>query len=451
MLILKKLLSSGFARQVSILASGTAAAHLITIGALPFITRLYAPDEFGVLGVFTALLSVLGVVANWRYEIAIPLPDSDAKAVNLAVVALLCGVITSALTALVVFVLFLLQGSFAFKSYLWWLPVGVFFTAAYAVFQYWSTRNGAFTRIARTRVEQAVSGVGAQLILGWLGGGVVGLILGQVLNSGAGFFGLACRAWQEDKRLSTSVNIPAMKSIAREYERFPKYSVGESFANVSAVQFPLLLIASFAASAEVGYLMLGMRLMQAPVGLIGASISQVFFKKAVAEYREGNLPILLENTLAALLKAGVGPLLFAGILSPYVFGYFFGNEWQRAGELVAWMTPWFVFQFLVQPVSMVLHVTSNQKAALVLQVFGLLVRTGFVLIPAVFFAGSGLSIFYAISGAIFYTAYLVLVVRCGNVRVKNLLILIWKSLPIISFWCIAAALVLVIKARFFAL
>lgn len=449
MLIIKKFTENRFVRQVAILASGTAVAHLLTIGALPLLTRLYTPGEFGVLGIFVALSSILGVVANWRYEIAIPLPESDERAANLTVVALLCGLITSMMTALVVFAFSDHIAGIARLSgvaaYLWWLPIGVLFTAAYAVFQYWATRNRAFTRIARTRVEQAVGGVGTQLISGWLGFGTIGLILGQVINNGAGFVGLGRRAWRENKPLFASVTVSEMKSVAREYDRFPKYSVVESFANVSAVQIPLILIGSFAASTEVGYLMLGMRLMQAPVGLIGASISQVFFGQAVVDYREGKLPILLEKTLAALLKAGVGPLMFAGIVSPSVFALLFGSEWQRAGELVAWMTPWFILQFLVQPVSMVLHVTSNQRSATVLQVLGFLIRTCSVLLPGVYFSGNGLSISYAVSGVIFYAAYLALVMRCGNMRARSFLASCCRASPVIVFWCVAAAFVVLLQ------
>jgi peptidoglycan biosynthesis protein MviN/MurJ (putative lipid II flippase) len=76
---------------------------------------------------------------------------------------------------------------------------------------------------------------------------------------------------------------------------------------MSAVQVPLILIGSLAASTEVGFLMLGMRLMQAPVGLIGSSISQVFFSQAVDAHRRDELPELVTKSLSALLKTGVGP------------------------------------------------------------------------------------------------------------------------------------------------
>jgi O-antigen/teichoic acid export membrane protein len=443
-LIVKKIRESHFARQVAVLAGGTAIAHLLTIGTLPLLTRLYTPEEFGVLGIFVAFLSIIGVVANWRYEIAIPLPQSDERAANLATVALAAGLTTTiAVGILVFFVGSHLAGMTKFAGvaeYLWLLPFGIFFTAAYAVFQYWATRRKAFPRIARTRVEQAVGGVSTQLVAGFLGFGTIGLILGQVINNGSGFIGLAWRAYREDRALLPAVRLTEMKSVALEYNRFPKFSVIESLANMSAVQVPLILIGSLAASTEVGFLMLGMRLMQAPVGLIGSSISQVFFSQAVDAHRRDELPELVTKSLSALLKTGVGPLIFAGIVAPSIFGYIFGKEWQRAGELVAWMTPWFVLQFLAQPVSMTLHVTSRQPTALLLQLGGLFLRVGSVLIAGAFVSGMALSESYAVSGALFYFFYIVLIVRAVGLSTIGLLWLMLRSSCIPIAWSLVGLL-----------
>ena len=455
MLIVKKIRESRFARQVTVLAGGTAIAHFLTICTLPLITRLYTPEEFGVLGVFVAFLSIIGVVANWRYEIAIPLPESDERALNLAAVALTAGLITTISVAILVFFFGrLLAGMTNFSGIadlLWLLPVGVFFTAAYAVFQYWATRRKAFPIVARTRVEQAVGGVGTQLLAGWLGFGTIGLILGQVANNGAGFWGLARRAYREDRALIPVVNVATMKSVAREYVRFPKFSVAESLANISAVHVPLILIASFSTSSEVGFLMLGMRLMQAPVGLIGSSISQVFFSQAVDAHRRGELPSLMTKSLAALLKTGVGPLIFAGIIAPSAFRYIFGQEWQRAGELVAWMTPWFVFQFLTQPTSMAMHVTSSQRLAMVLQVSGLAFRVGAVLSVIAISKELLASESYAASGAIFYFIYLTLVLRVSGVSIYSIRKIIFLAAPFVFFWVVFGLISLILLENRFEL
>jgi len=188
---LRVLFTSSFVRSVTVLVGGTAFAQGVALLALPLLTRLYSPTEFGILGVFVALLGMISVSAAGRYEVALPLPERDQDAVNLLAVALLCGLLTTAATAAAVS-LFAAEISSLMRmpavvSYLWMLPPAVALTCAYAVFQFWATRKMAFARVARTRAEQAIGGAGTQLLLGWIGSGAFGLIAGQIVNNGAGF------------------------------------------------------------------------------------------------------------------------------------------------------------------------------------------------------------------------------------------------------------------------
>jgi O-antigen/teichoic acid export membrane protein len=75
--------SSSFATDVLKLVTGTTLAQVITVLASPVITRLYGPEAFGFLAVFTSITSIIGVVACMRYELAIMLPKTDEEAANL--------------------------------------------------------------------------------------------------------------------------------------------------------------------------------------------------------------------------------------------------------------------------------------------------------------------------------------------------------------------------------
>lgn len=75
-----------FARGVSILVSGTAAAQALTVLAAPLLTRLYSPDDFGLLAVYASLLSLIMVVSSLRYKLAIRLPEDDGEAANVAAI-----------------------------------------------------------------------------------------------------------------------------------------------------------------------------------------------------------------------------------------------------------------------------------------------------------------------------------------------------------------------------
>ena len=85
---------SSFAADVLKSVTDTILVQVITIlGKPPVITRLYGPEAFGFLALFTSITSILGVIARIRYELAVMLPKTDKEASGLC---LLC-VVTSAL------------------------------------------------------------------------------------------------------------------------------------------------------------------------------------------------------------------------------------------------------------------------------------------------------------------------------------------------------------------
>ena len=65
-----------------------------------------------------------------------------------------------------------------------------------------------------------------------------------------------------------------------------------------------------------------------------------------------------------------------GMLSPLTFPILFGENWIRAGELMPWLVPWMLFQFIASPVSMVMYVLGRQRAMLALTTIGMMLRIG---------------------------------------------------------------------------
>jgi O-antigen/teichoic acid export membrane protein len=102
-----------------------------------------------------------------------------------------------------------------------------------------------------------------------------------------------------------------------------------------------------------------------------------------------------------------------GILAPRLVPYIFGDNWLRTGEIISWLVPPMLLQFVVSPVSMSLHATNNQIYALYLQFFGLVIRTGAVAL-AVKFAPEFAIEAFALSNAFFYTIYAFLVYKMAH-------------------------------------
>jgi len=412
---LTRLMPAGsFARNVGVLTGGTAFAQGLTVLALPLLTRLYTPDDFALLAVYVAVIGIITVVSCLRYNIAIPLPEDDDDGLALLAVSLLAATVISA--ALVLPVLLApaqtaaLLGQPSLAPFLWMVPLGVFLASAYNALQYWASRKKRFGLVTRTRMTRALGGVGTQLGLGVAALSPFGLILGHMLYGGLGVVGLARDLWRQDRPALRGLSTARLAAQAAQYRRFPMWSVPEALFNTAGVQLPIILIAAAAAGPEAGFLMLAMRVMGLPMGLVGASVAQVFLVEAPAKLRDGTLSAFTRRTMWTLLKIGAPPLLAVGVLSPLLFPLVFGTEWARAGWLVAWMTPWFVLQFVASPVSMVLHVTGRQGLAMALQVFGLLLRLSPVLVATSIMPGQ-VSEIYALTGAVFYGLYILVVLR----------------------------------------
>ncbi|WP_458735739.1 oligosaccharide flippase family protein [Zobellella taiwanensis] len=413
---IKALFRGGFVRSVSVLVGGTAFAQLITLLALPILTRFYSPDDFGVLAVYSSFLALISVIACLRFEIAIPMPKEDKDAAVLLLLSLASLVVITLLTTIGV-LFFSSQIELATEGklvgYLWLIPIGVFFSGLYAALQYWATRHKAFPLIAKTRMTQAISGSSTQLGFGLFGLAPFGLLVGQLLSVGAGVFGLSKYLIKTQRSLFKETSLNRVKLVFKQYDRFPKYSTWEAFANSGAIQIPVILIAYYAVSAEAGFLMLAMRLLSAPMSLIGGAVAQVYLAEASEKYHEGVLQKFTHKTIFSLFKIGLPALLFAGVAAPFLISLIFGDEWQRTGVLISWMAPWFLMQFITSPVSMALHITHSQKIAMVLQFFGLIIRVGSVFIAGFYF-NEYIAEVYAVTGFIFYSLYLFVVLYILN-------------------------------------
>lgn len=415
--------SSGFVRATAVLVSGTAGGHLITAAAMPLLSRLYDPAEFGVLAVVAGIVATVAVAACLRFDVALALPESDGDAFGLLVLSLLAAglvaVLAGALVPVVSTWIAELTGKPAVASVAWLIPIGVFSSAAFSALQSWNIRERSFSRIARVRVGQSLAGAGTQLGMGVAGLGPAGLVVGYVMNTAVAVVYLGLRLVARAPELARGIGWSRVRRLAGQYRHFPVYSTWEALANSAAIQLPVILIAAVGTTAEAGFLMLAMYVMQAPMSLIGAAVGQVYLSQAPQSHREGRLASFTTEVMSRLAATGVGPLVAIGILAPSVFDLIFGAAWQRAGLLVAWMTPWFVFQFLSTPVSMALHVTGRQRMAMAMQLFALVARVSAVWLASVWWSGA-VAEAYSISGAVVYATYFVLIVTAAGVSGRQL-------------------------------
>ncbi len=363
---LKRLIPQGqFARHVAMLTGGTAFGQAIVVLASPIITRLYTPEDMGILATFASLLGIMMVIVALRYELAIPLPEDDTTAANLL---WLCFAIILGMVTLITLVLFLQGNKIGIwisapqvTPYLWLLPVGLLATGTYHTFTYWAIRKQAFQRIAQTKLTQSIGQVVTQVGMGVFQGGTVGLLLGDVVGHGGGSGNLMRQAWQQDKTALLSATPAGMYRVARRYWKFPAISSGASLLNVAGVQLPPLLLIAFYEPSIVGWFGLAWKVIAMPMTLIGQSVAQVFFARASQLFHEQ--PATLQDeffkTTARLLLLSLGIVPIA-LTSPWAFTLIFGEAWRESGFYVQSLAFMFMAQLIVSPVTQLLIVFELQ-------------------------------------------------------------------------------------------
>lgn len=363
-----------FAHGVSVLVSGTAGSQLIMLLLTPVLTRIYSPEDFGLLAVYVGLLAVFVVIASLRYELAIPLPESDQAAANIVLLSLLALFGMVCILGLTVFLasdaIVGFLGIPELANYLWLLPIGALLMGVYQVFSYWAIRTKQFAAIAQTRISQMLAMTAVQLVGYKLGG--ISLLIGQTAGQGVGSTRLARSALMRAE--FNQCGWRGVLQVAKKYRRFPLFSTWSSLCNAAGQQLlPLMFAAMFNVGAA-GMYALAQRVLMMPMAVIGSAVGNVFFSNAAKAYQEARLGPLVVRVYKSLSQIVMPVTLLLIILAPDLFALVFGEKWRQAGDFARWMAPWLYMVFVTSPFSTVFSIMGKQHYDLFFQVSLLLLR-----------------------------------------------------------------------------
>jgi O-antigen/teichoic acid export membrane protein len=409
----KKDSGSSFATDVFTLVSGTAIAQIISIASAPLITRIYGADAFGLLAVFTSLVSMIAVIACLRYELAIMLPKADKEAVNLLALSLL---ITTFISLTLVPIIWLFGDEITsilntpgLQPYMWLVSPMVFLTGSFSAINYWNSRKKQFGHLSKTQIAKAATTSGTQL-----GAGCAGYVSGGALI-GAGFVGqliatstLSYRAWKMDKVLfRNNISWKEMKVGSVRYRDFPRYDIWSALLNVITLQMPIFVLSAFFTSTIVGYYSLGFMVLQLPSSFVGAAIGQVFFQRAAEAKHESKaqLTSVVGSTAKRLILLGFPIILLLSIIGKEAFIVFFGPNWAEAGVYSQILSFWILISFVTSPLSTLLSVLAKLKPVLFINIAILIIRTGALAIGGIYHDVYLSLMLFTVTGGIIYLLF----------------------------------------------
>jgi O-antigen/teichoic acid export membrane protein len=361
-------------RAVALLVTGTALGQLIVLAASPLLTRLYTPEDFGVLGVFSAFVGILGITVCLRYEFAVQLAEDDAGVVNLLALSLVVTLLVSSLIGVIVWlwgdIVSAWLNTEALGPLLWLLPVALLPIGCNRTLTHWAIRRQAFGRIARTRLSQSLGQVATQAGLGYAVAGPFGLLVGQVIGQSAGITTLALAFHRSEGWPWRAIRLRAMARAARRYGNLPTLATGAALLNGSARLLPTLLIAALYGAEVAGWFALAQRILQTPI-FLSTAVSQVYLGEAsrLARSDRSGMDALFMATTWRLLGFGVLSLGVVVIAGPQLFALVFGSAWTEAGrfaQLLAFMS---LGQLVVNPIAHTLTVLHRQDIQLAWDTF----------------------------------------------------------------------------------
>jgi len=165
--------------------TGTTIAQAIPIAISPILTRIYTPEDFGVLALFVAITAIFGSIANGRYELAIILPKKDEDAINIFALGFIITTFMS-LVLLVVAIVFndyfaTLLGNDEIGFWLYFVPLTVFFTGLWNILNYFNNRRKSYKDLRNATIIKSIISAIIQLSIGFVKQGATGLITATII------------------------------------------------------------------------------------------------------------------------------------------------------------------------------------------------------------------------------------------------------------------------------
>lgn len=347
------------------LTSGTLIAQVAAVLLIPVVTRIYAPEFFGVNQLFLSMAMVITVVSCLSYHFAIMVTEEDEDSVNVLV---LCIALILGSSTLIGFVFAgfgdwfgSLLNTPAIADYLILVPFFVTFSSLSVVMNEWLSRKVRYGPIARGTVINSVSTRFFQIGSGLIYASPLGLILGSVVGAALANLPLL-RAVKEDAPLLKSVTPGRMKDLARRYSQFSVYASLGSLANSASWELPAFMLAYFFNPVIVGFYALAIMAVRLPMMLVGTSVTQVFFQKASEErIQTGGVQNVVREVHTRLISVGIFPFVIFAILAEDLFTFVFGANWLTAGTYAMVLTPWLFTVFAVSPISSLFGVLDRQR------------------------------------------------------------------------------------------
>lgn len=414
-------------RSILLLAGSTAAAQLIGICAMPFVTRLYTPEQIGIVSLFLSFFGFWVTTLSWRYEYALLIARDDAE--SHVICRLAIGIVIF-MSLLAVPLLWMLQlgNVMEFELLPAWAPIvacpilighGIFM-----VYRSWALRAGLVRNITQASIYRSGTGALSKIGLGALGWGVSGLFMAELAAACASMFRLLAVTTKhyfvsKPKRIGTTVLLATVK----RYAKFPLLEMPSAWLDALALALPLPLVATLYGSEAAGWFGLARMVVSAPNTQIGSAVADVFqmeLAKAVLDRDVARARQLFYAIMKKTALFGLAPLVGMVAFLPWLMPIVFGDKWAQAGQAAAALAPWFFAALIISPLSRALSVLQAQEFKLIYDISAVgLLLTAFFCAKYLNFSFIEFCLAISLANMVGYIVYCAVLIRLIESRTKS--------------------------------
>lgn len=351
-------------KSISILLSSNIISQGLPFLALPILTALYTPEQFGLYSNIVAISSILLVVSMGRYEqVQLQISDNLKKCVIVEICFFLLLISVSLMFFCSIFInsnnKLMIIPSLVFIY-------GMFFLCEKKLNSDEKYKEMSVQKILRSFIEVVVSIVLA-FTLSYEFGLVAGLISGLILSSLFALFKL------DYKYTKSSFSLYLL--TLKEFRQFPLFNMPHAVIGSLVSYLPIILIPIFYDNETLGYYALGMKVVQTPVSLLAASLYSVL-TPVIARSRDKSecLFVKLKKIMGLQILIGIMICIFI-LLSDSLFITIFGENWSDAYDFILYMLPYTIMTLIVMPYSSITNIYFKQKTALFFEITFTIVRS----------------------------------------------------------------------------
>ena len=383
---INRFLQSRIVRNTSVLLSGNMLAQIITLAAYPIIARIYTPNEMGTLNLFVSIFAIFVLLANAEYQNVLVFHKEEKDLPSALAVCLSCVALVSTIVLITVpfsAEISSLFGSTDLADWYFLLPIYVAATAIWNICDSLLIRKKLFKYISIYLVLLALYNVGLKIFLGNLGWGSAGLIISAVSGSVVILILVLLFAQQRDRLFSSLGERPTWTStlaIAREYIKFPKFSLSRKTLNMISKSLPIFLLSAHFGMAEIGLYSMGLLLAHTPINVACGSLYKIMFRFVSEKVwnKEKILPVI-KKYIASVLMVGIPSFALLYFILPDLTSIILGENWRTSGEYIRLMLPWLLAFSISNVIDFLPQLFKRQEGLLIFEIIDIVCKLSVLL------------------------------------------------------------------------